>query len=294
MSTTFPAPPHHAPPPHAATKAAKAQRRATMQREVRCDLSVIPVRLDRTPGEVCWSTGCTIDVEASNLTITIDRANPLPGRSIVIGASPYELATAFVTLNIVSQQHHGGSLQLNVCPVAEPADDLLSPQQLTPRVDAKQFCFRYGCPADVLERWESLGVIRKYLVDRILVCPHCSSIPTWRYACPKCGSARYGRTSLVHHFACAHVGPADSFQATDGGLRCPKCRATRLIAGTDFQYVAGPLSCFDCEQTGCQPTLSCLCHRCAQRFDPSAATEQELYGYHVERLDLLDLVAASQ
>jgi len=279
-------------PSYTANKSRPAHPRNSPQRIVRCDLSVIPVRLDQTPGEVCWSTSCMINLCGSSLSINIDRATRLPGRSIIIGATPYEMAPAFAMLRILSQRRINGSLQINACPVKESEDDLLSPQQLTPRIDAKQFRFQYGCSTDVLQRWESLGVIRRYLLDRILVCPQCSSIPTWRYACPKCGSARYGRTSLIHHFACAHVGPADSFQSADGSLRCPKCRATRLIAGTDFQYVDGPLNCFDCGEAGCQPTLSCLCHRCAQRFDPSAATEQELYGYHVQRLDLLDLVAS--
>ena len=84
------------------------------------------------------------------------------------------------------------------------------------------------------------------------------------------------------------------FQPDGDALRCPKCRATRLIAGTDFQYIPGPLNCFDCNASGCQGVLCCMCHQCQDRFDPNEASELDLYGYHVDRLDLLDIVAASQ
>jgi hypothetical protein len=224
----------------------------------------------------------------------LERAESFPGRSLIVGANLEGPTPAFAMMTIQSQQRMDGMLRIDACTTKEAADDLLSNYQLSPRVDAKNFRFRYGCPDDILAQWESLGVIRKYLVDRILVCPDCGSIPTWRNACPKCGSARYRRTRLVHHFACAHVDHADSFQSSDGELRCPKCQATQLTAGTDYQYISGPLTCFDCQESGCQPTLCCMCHRCVKRFDPSAATEQELHGYHVERLDLLDLVAASK
>jgi hypothetical protein len=275
-------------------KSPSVDHRTSSPRKLLVSLMVIPVRLDQSPGDVRFSSHASFDPSGQSLAIMLDRTDSFAAQFAVVGANLDGPGTAFAMMMVQSQQLIGDQRRIDLSNLKDPAMDILSEQHLAPRIDAKHFRIRHGYPEDVLAQWESLGVFRKYLVDRILVCPQCGSIPTWRHACPKCGSARHQRTRLVHHFACAHVDHADSFQSTQQGLRCPKCRATGLIAGTDFQYVAGPLNCFDCELNGGQPVLSCLCHCCLQRFDPSSATEQELHGYHVDRLDLLDLVVTSE
>lgn len=267
------------------------RRRSSSHHVVNHSLAVIPVRLDQTPGEVFWTDSFSVDVSRSTVAFMIEAADRIPSQHLIAGANLAGQPRRFTMLAIRSQKATDGKLRIEACPVRDQQEDLLSSCNLKPRVDARRFQFVYSVSRDILSQWESLGVLRRYLVDRVLVCPTCKSIPTWRHACPKCGSARHSRDRLIHHFACAHVGLANTFQSVGNALACPKCRATQLIAGTDFEYMAGPLKCFDCQESGCQPTLGCLCHQCHRRFGPAEATEMDLYGYHVERLDLLALDA---
>jgi hypothetical protein len=257
-------------------------------------LVAISVRLDQTPGEICWADGCSVDSSTSRVLFQLDRDDRLPELPLVIGVALPGQPRQFAFAKIQSQRTINGVVRVAVEPRGNTPEDLFCDQNLTPHIDVNRFQFTYGVSADAMRLWESIGVLRKYLVDRVLVCPACGSLPTWRYGCPHCGSARYNRDRLIHHFACAHVDHADAFQIDEETLRCPKCRATRLIAGTDFQYVPGPLNCFDCRASGVQGVLCCLCHQCQNRFDAKAANELDLYGYHFDRLDLLDIVAASQ
>lgn len=295
---------HTAPTPNLSKRPRAASRRPSpkqhigAQQTVQCKLVAIPVRLDQTPGEVSWFDGACVDIAGSSLSLTMDRVDPLPVNQIVIGASlPNQMGNAqrkYLTARIESQQRIDGVLRIDAFQVKDSDEDFLSERNLAPRINPNKLRFENGCNDEVLQQWESLGVLRQYLVDRVLVCPSCESIPTWRYACPKCGSARYSRDRLIHHFACAHVDHAESFQTNDAGLQCPKCQTPGLIAGTDFQIVGGPLTCFDCNDRGGQPNLWCMCHQCLNRFEPGEATELELHGYHVDRLELLDLVVAPE
>ncbi len=266
----------------------------TTTKNVRCEMSIVPIRLDQSPGEIGWSSGCSVDEAGATLSIIVDREEHFAGRSLVIGANFSGSAPAFAPARILNQWRVDGKLRIETTLINDDSDEVLSPAKLMPRIDPVHLRFHHGLAPDLLDQWESIGIIRRYLVDRILTCPECHSIPTWRKGCSQCGSARFESAQMIHHFACAHVGPAESFHAGDAGINCPKCRSNMLIAGTDFQYSSGPMQCLDCHKSGCQPTLCCMCHCCMQRFTPDDALEHEVHGYHFDRLDLLDLVAASQ
>ncbi len=184
-----------------AAKRRAALPHATASRQtVQCSLDVIPVRLDQSPGEVCWLDGCSIDVSGLSLTLTLNRNEHFPGRNLVVGASLPGQTRRFMMLTIHSQQQIDGALRIDACQIKNPDESIFSEHNLAPRIDAAKFRFMNGCDDDVLVQWESIGVLRKYLVDRVLVCPDCRSLPTWRYACQQCGSARYSRDRLIHHF----------------------------------------------------------------------------------------------
>ncbi len=132
--------------------------------------------------------------------------------------------------------------------------------------------------------------MKRIVLDRVLLCPSCNAVPTFRFGCRKCQSGRLEQPFLVHHFACAHVGPLKDFE-TDVSLKCPKCQTKHLIAGTDFEYSPAEHTCLDCgwkdfelEQTG-------HCLNCESRFPIHKAVEQELVGYYAEQLDSLALVS---
>ena len=96
---------------------------------------------------------------------------------------------------------------------------------------------------------------------------------------------------LIHHFACAHVGPICDFETSEG-LVCPKCRRRRLVVGSDFEYQAGASRCLDCHWSGSELEQVGQCLRCAFRFAGRQAQSLEMIGYHVHRLDPLAFIAA--
>ena len=266
-------------------------RRLLPRREKSQSVAVIPVLLDAGPGELQWAEATTENVSATGLAITIKATGPLQSRAVVIGADSPTGGRAFATLEITSQAIDGDSNRIGGRWAIGSAEDVLVPDKLRPRVDPRTLSFVYGWPEETLDQWTRLGVLRQYLVDRVLLCDRCGSVPSWRNGCHVCGSGRIHRDRLIHHFACAHVSRASDFE-TAAGLQCPKCRTAKLIVGSDFEFIEGPVECYDCGAKGGQPSMAAMCHRCHRRFGMDEAEERLLYAYHVERLDPLTFYAS--
>lgn len=265
--------------------------RSMKRRSKTISLAAIPVLLDGSPGDLRWANAKTEDISATGAGIIFETELTLPGRTIVIGVDVNGGAREFITMEVVSQQVKNGRLRVGgKWAIGTPEDVFLS-ERLRPHVDPKTLTFVYGWSEETLKSWARLGVLRPYLVDRVLVCARCQSIPSWRNGCHACGSGRMHRDRLVHHFACAHVGRTNEFE-TANGLRCPKCRASNLIVGSDYEYIDGPVECHDCGANGGQPAMAAMCHRCHHRFRPEEAEEHMLHGYYVQRLDPLVLYAS--
>lgn len=266
--------------------------RRTMPRRAKTQVvAVIPVLLDGGPGDLQWADAVTEDVSATGLGLTMKSDGALQCRTAVIGAESRTGGRAFATMEIISQQADGDLVRIGGRWVIGAADDVLLAEKLRPRVDPKTLTFVYGWSEDTLNDWARLGVLRQYLVDRVLLCDRCGSIPSWRNGCHVCGSGRIHRDRLIHHFACAHVGRAGDFE-TAAGLQCPKCRTANLIVGSDYEFIEGPVECYDCSAKGGQPTMAAMCHRCHRRFSMEEAEERLLHAYHVERLDPLVFYAS--
>ena len=168
------------------------------------------------------------------------------------------------------------------------SEDPLHPSRLTPRFDPREFRYMTSLDAAVLKEWVARGILRPRRVDRVLSCPKCEALPTFRKGCPQCGSANTEKGQLIHHFACAHVAPASEFAADS--LICPKCQVQNLVVGADFEYLQGPISCRDC--SWCEGELEVIaeCLRCGHRFLADDAVEKEVFEYHVDRLDPMALI----
>lgn len=141
-----------------------------------------------------------------------------------------------------------------------------------------------------IESWVEHGILEPVPFDRVLLCPQCRGLPTFRRGCACCGSSRVQAERLIHHFPCAHVGRITEFESAHG-LVCPKCRRTALVVGADYEYAAGPFLCADCSWSSSDLELVGHCPRCSLRFPEFQAHEQELRGFRVNRLDPLALVS---
>ena len=163
---------------------------------------------------------------------------------------------------------------------------------ITPIFDPQTLKFSYGVSATLLRAWASDGTLQKVLLDRVQVCPKCLCVPTFRFGCSACGSGCVTNDRMIHHFACAHVGPAGDFDE-GGELVCPKCRARRLVVGADFEHLTGPYHCLDCDWSDVELEHVAHCLGCSFRFPADQAVFEDLVGYYVHRLDLLGAVTSA-
>lgn len=207
---------------------------------------------------------------------------------MVLGVSTLDGVTGYAGV-IVAYDRFRADARL-VCAIRGGIGEaILAEEGRVPSLDEQRFQFKRPYSDDIYASWEAVGILKKTVLDRVLLCPGCKAVPTFRFACRKCRSGRLEHPLLVHHFACAHVGLLKDFE-TEVSLKCPKCQTRHLIAGTDFEYAPAEYTCLDCgwkdyelEQTG-------HCLNCELRFPIHKAVEQELVGYDADRLDALALV----
>ncbi|MEZ6062414.1 MAG: response regulator [Planctomycetaceae bacterium] len=131
-------------------------------------------------------------------------------------------------------------------------------------------------------RWDNDPRVTKIPLDTVMLCPECHGVPTFRLGCRNCGCGLTERARLIHHFACAHVGPESEFRRGQE-LTCPKCKMVGLVAGADFENVDGELICSDCRVPVNRPELIGHCLSCDHRFAACDAVVDELIGYRLQR-----------
>ncbi|MEZ6124969.1 MAG: hypothetical protein R3C49_17630 [Planctomycetaceae bacterium] len=159
---------------------------------------------------------------------------------------------------------------------------LPEPEFFTPAIDPRTMQFGFGQDEHRIRHWEQDPAVTRISLDRVIVCPECDAVPTFRPGCGSCGSAWVEHEVLIHHYACAHVGPEAEFQTKDG-LACPKCRLKNLITGSDFELIQGCLKCADCDALFAEPRMIAHCTNCQNRFPASEGRLKDLYGYQVGR-----------
>jgi Zn finger protein HypA/HybF involved in hydrogenase expression len=163
-----------------------------------------------------------------------------------------------------------------------------------PRFRPQSLQFEKVFAEEVIARWAEIGLLQVVWRDQVQTCPRCHGLPSFRVGCVNCGSAILVNDTLIHHFACAHVGLASDFERGTGELICPKCHQRPLIVGTDFEYATGPYRCLDCSWSDTEREQVAQCLRCSYRFPVGQAHVVELRGYRAQQLDILALLPAHQ
>lgn len=233
--------------------------------------------------------GSLTSLRGDEFNFELEEPQPVRRTPMVLGVSTLDGQTGYAGV-VVAYDRFRAEARL-VCAIRGGiGETILSEEGRVPSLDQHRFQFKRPFSDEIYASWEAVGILQKTVLDRVLLCPGCKAVPTFRFACRKCRSGRLKHPLLVHHFACAHVGPLSEFE-TDISLKCPKCQTKHLIAGTDFEYAPAEHICLDCgwkdyelEQTG-------HCLNCELRFPIHKAVEQELVGYDAERLDVLALVS---
>ncbi len=134
------------------------------------------------------------------------------------------------------------------------------PRMFYPTLDPASHRFSFGRYEGRRESWETDDAVTKVLLDRIIVCPECEAIPTFRPGCGACGGPWVEEHALIHHDACAQVGSESEVEQTIGGLQCSDCQAIF----TEQKMIAH-------------------CLGCQHRFAAKDGIIKEVYGYQVGR-----------
>ncbi len=250
----------------------------------------IPVLPDFAPDRSLRAEGFTSDVSQSGLGFEVAGLDRLPSKLLLVGVEADDGNLYFATVEARNWTELPGRLRIGGRFV-EAQRDLLRPENLMPMFQPKTQKFATGIPSETLFKWAELGIFRPVLVDRQFVCPKCGGLPTFRYGCRSCGSVHIASQQLLHHFACAYVGIIDEFEH-QGEMICPKCRTRGLVVGADFEHLNGPYHCLDCNWSDTDTELVGDCIGCHWRFPFQQAGEEEMIGFHVNRLDPLALIGA--
>lgn len=170
-----------------------------------------------------------------------------------------------------------------------PLQKLFLEDVLLPTLDADQFQYVLPFSESVFRSLCTIGAAHRIVMDQILVCPDCLSMPTTRKGCSQCLSHVTATSLMIHHFACAHVDFVERFDQ-DTEIACPKCRGRKMIIGADYEYLDGPVECRECGHRNMEEILVGHCLSCSKRFPFNQAKSLEIVGYRVNRLDPLALL----
>jgi len=246
------------------------------------------VKANGEPAEKPVLVGTDVKITSEMLTFKTDRRTAVIGDRLLVSlvkGSGGLLHSVVVVNNVVERSMH----VIIEASFAVASYDVLAASNLKPGFDIQSKTIRPNFPSEVLDGWVELGILRKYLMNRVRCCPKCQCLATFRTGCPACGSLQTAGSKLIHHFACAHVAKVSEFEC-QSELVCPKCRLRKLVVGADFEFLDGNFQCFDCDWRGSELGVVGGCLGCELIFPFELAHELDVYGYDVQRLDPLAFI----
>ncbi len=247
----------------------------------------IPVLSNGAPDLQGRCDATTVDVSLGGVGVKIPERDQLPSRNWILGVLQGG-KMAWVNAYLRRVAYGNRELQAGLI-FQNDDDDLLHRRNLWPLIHPESKRFETAIPASALNQWVELGVLERQLVRRSRVCPECEAICSVGTGCSQCGGYDLTFHDLIHHFACAHVNHAEAFER-NRSLQCPKCLQDHLVCGADFELIRSQYTCSHCDYQGDETAEVGCCLNCQLRFPISMGKEVEIYGYHVERLDVLALV----
>lgn len=141
-----------------------------------------------------------------------------------------------------------------------------------------------------LEYLASADYLDKIFFDRLSVCPSCGSHHVnVREACSACKSSNISPVSLLHHFRCGYVAPAESFTHDGKGRICPKCHGRLTDLGTDHDIPGENFSCHSCHASFQVPEVEGLCMNCQTRTPGDQLLHKDIHSYRLNSLGMAAL-----
>ncbi len=248
----------------------------------------IPIHPNLTPDQSVRAEGFTVDVSESGIGFEIGELSQLPSELLLVGVEGDDGVLYFATVEVRNWSLREGRMHVGAQFVTG-ARDLLREENLTPMFQPESQDFTPQLPVETLLEWAALGIFRPVLIDRIYACPQCGGMPTFRSGCRSCGSIHVASHQLIHHYDCSYLGRINEFES-NGIVICPKCGVEGSIDGNDFERLSGPCHCLECNWSDTATEVVGQCLRCNWHFPLNNASERELIGYHVNRLDYQTLL----
>lgn len=143
----------------------------------------------------------------------------------------------------------------------------------------------------VLDTLQKDGIVRAYVVDRVLKCPDCGTMNIrTRYLCPSCKSFNVEKVSLIEHLMCGYIGSSMSFKKIEDQQICPRCGRTLKTLGVDWRIIGSTFECYDCGYMFDEPKVSHICIPNNHVFEPTTSKYEAVYKYVIEE-EVLKLVS---
>lgn len=255
-------------------------------------LVAIPLLSNGAPDIAGRCEATTIDVSLGGMGVKIPDREQLPSRNWIIGIQQAGGTTGYVNAYLRRVDYRAGELHVGLIFQGD-VEDMLHHRNLWPAIDPDSKRFETRLSNATLDQWTELGVLQKHLVRRARVCPECEAVCSVGTGCSQCGDFQLHFKDLIHHFACAHVNQAEKFEKM-GTIQCPKCLQGNLVAGADFEMIRSQYVCEHCDYQGDVTAQVGCCLNCQLSFPLDIGKEVDVYGYSVERMDILALVDSAR
>jgi len=271
---------------------ANNQRRANRY-EISNAVVCYPVLESREVSSSFSIVGIAADIGTNGIRLILEGTQPNLGLELVIGVEQRNGQYQYCSGTVASSRKTSPT----TCEVGVEFRgymyEVFESELIFPVLDSSTMKYSLPYPDSVMASICKIGGAVSIGLDSVLTCPSCRGLPTLRYGCSHCLSTNVQASRMIHHFACAHVDFVDQFER-DGELVCEKCRTRGMIIGSDYEYLDGPNTCSDCGEANLEKILIGHCMGCENRFDFESAVEMEIFGYSVNKLDILVFVGAAQ
>ena len=122
--------------------------------------------------------------------------------------------------------------------------------------------------------------LKAELIDKVIVCTSCGSANVrLKKLCPECMSMRLRKEGLIEHFSCGAVERQVAFEAANGDLVCPKCKAKLQLIGSDYRVLPPAYMCLGCNVRSSEPLFVMKCDDCNSSAQLDEEPEVLLYKY---------------
>lgn len=237
-------------------------------------VEVIPVDPEGLPALAQRCHGTVVLLGEDRVLLNLEAPPELPALVVAVRAERDSLQ--YLGMDVQSAERlHTGQLRVEG-QIGGVADALLQPKNLTPRFHFDTMTFTFGFAAPVLHRWEAAGVLQSVVIDRLLLCPRCHGLPSFRQGCSRCGSGR------VHRLLAEQ---SETNQPLFLSIPWLRSSAGPVQAPAKHRY---SYRCQDCHSTEVELVPVTQCLHCHHRFAMQESYELVLRGYRVDRLEPRD------